>query len=107
MAEARNTVIITGSSGFIGGSVVRRLRGRFNVVGLDLKPTDDPPSDSFFPIDLSSEASVARTLEQVKARHGRRIASVIHFAACLGASAYMLEAPMAATGAATPWRTMP
>jgi len=40
VAAARETVLVTGSSGFIGRAVVMRLAERYAVVGLD---RDQPP----------------------------------------------------------------
>lgn len=78
----RDTVLITGSSGLIGRSLVERLAGQYNVVGLDLLTPDHlPEHTSFIPIDLSSDQSVANALSQVHQQHGNQIASVIHLAA--------------------------
>jgi nucleoside-diphosphate-sugar epimerase len=38
MAERRETVIVTGSSGFIGEALVARLSMSFRVIGLDRQP---------------------------------------------------------------------
>lgn len=81
MAKERDTVIVTGSSGFIGRAVAKRLAGRFNVVGLDRKHADDPNLSAFFSVDLSSEESIANALRDVRAQFGSRIASVVHLAA--------------------------
>jgi nucleoside-diphosphate-sugar epimerase len=82
MAERKDTVIVTGSSGFIGRALVARLVSTFNVVGFDLsEPKELPPSASFQEIDLTSDGSVAQALAAVRQRHGKRIASVIHLAA--------------------------
>ena len=82
MAEHRNTVIVTGSSGFVGGALVARLATSFRVVALDRRPPEQLPSTATFEeIDLSSEKSVDRVFAKIgKPRRGR-IASVIHLAA--------------------------
>ena len=81
MAGSRDVVIITGSGGFIGRSVARRLAERFDVVGFDLERSEDPALAQSLAVDLTSDESVAEGLEQAKARFGARIASVIHLAA--------------------------
>ena len=82
MAPRNETVIVTGSSGFIGRTLVDELARRYRIVGLDLvEPSELPPDASFVPIDLTTEDGVRNSLRQVRERHGRRIASVIHLAA--------------------------
>ncbi|MBA2547776.1 MAG: NAD(P)-dependent oxidoreductase, partial [Burkholderiaceae bacterium] len=50
MAAARATVLVTGSSGFIGRAVSMRLAEHYAVVGLDRDPPPHPlPAAEFFP----------------------------------------------------------
>jgi pyruvate/2-oxoglutarate dehydrogenase complex dihydrolipoamide acyltransferase (E2) component len=82
VAPRNETVIVTGSSGFIGRRLVDELARRYRIIGLDLmEPSELPPDASFVPIDLTTEDGVRNSLQQVRERHGRRIASVIHLAA--------------------------
>lgn len=82
MRDRKDTVVITGSGGFIGRALVFRLAESYNVVGFDLQePKELPPAASFERIDLTSEDSVRQPLAAVRERHGGRIASVIHLAA--------------------------
>lgn len=83
MAERRQTVLITGSSGFIGRRLAERLSRRYTVIGLDLAPPKEPvPGVHTERIDLTDEASVRAALEAVRQRTGGApIASVIHLAA--------------------------
>ncbi|MFW6076528.1 MAG: NAD-dependent epimerase/dehydratase family protein, partial [Hyphomicrobiales bacterium] len=81
MASRRDVVLLTGSGGFIGSAAARRLAPRFDVIGFDLKPSDDDNLAASFAVDLSSDDSVADALDQVRERFGDRIASVIHLAA--------------------------
>lgn len=76
----KETIIITGSSGFIGRAITKRLAQKFNVVGFDRKISKDAGAESY-EVDISSSASIARALGYVKTKHGNKIASVIHLAA--------------------------
>jgi nucleoside-diphosphate-sugar epimerase/uncharacterized membrane protein len=76
------TVVITGSSGFLGQAITRGLLGRYRVIGLDLTQPKRPLEGvETLEIDLTSDESVAGTMADVRARTGDRIASVIHLAA--------------------------
>lgn len=82
MAGHKDTVIITGSTGFIGSALVDRLASRFALVGLDKAPTRQPsPAAECVCIDLTSKEAVAAGLERIRTAYGNRIASVIHLAA--------------------------
>ncbi|MGE0577898.1 MAG: vitamin K epoxide reductase family protein [Reyranella sp.] len=79
---SRPTVLITGSSGFLGQAIGRSLVGRYQVIGLDVAPPRRAiPGIDTVVIDLTSDDSVAEALSTVRARSGGRIASVIHLAA--------------------------
>lgn len=82
MVDHQHTVVITGSSGFIGRVLIARFVTSFNVVGLDLqKPDELPESARFERLDLSSDDSVRHALARGRSDYGGRIASVIHLAA--------------------------
>lgn len=80
--SVRPIILITGSTGLIGTRVMKAFASDFEVVGLDLKRPDTtvPPTD-FVDCDLTNDESVNRALETVRAKHGDRLASVIHLAA--------------------------
>ena len=76
------TVLITGSSGFLGQAIARGLLGRYRIIGLDVKEPKKPLDGmDTLEIDLTSDESVAKVLAEVRRRAGDRIASVIHLAA--------------------------
>jgi nucleoside-diphosphate-sugar epimerase len=82
MNSQKETIIVTGSSGLIGSAVARRFAERFDVVGFDREgPPHPPPTAECVGVDVTSEESVMRGLDDVRARHGDHIASVIHLAA--------------------------
>ncbi|ETR77244.1 vitamin K epoxide reductase [Afipia sp. P52-10] len=78
----RPTVLITGSSGFLGQAIASALMPRYRVIGLDVAGPKQPmPGLETIAIDLTSDARVAEALNEVRIRVGSRIASVIHLAA--------------------------
>jgi nucleoside-diphosphate-sugar epimerase len=81
-AQQAGVVVVTGSSGYIGAAVVRRLGERHRIVGFDRPglPHPPPPAETV-DCDVTQDDSVARALETVWNRHGGRIAAVIHLAA--------------------------
>lgn len=82
MAKRKETVIVTGSTGYIGSALINSLAGRFSLIGLDRAATrQPPPAAECICIDLTSEDSIAAGLQRVRTAYGTRIASVIHLAA--------------------------
>ncbi|BCH35667.1 vitamin K epoxide reductase [Mesorhizobium sp. L-8-10] len=78
----RPTVLITGSSGFLGQAIARGLMERYQVIGLDIAGPKPPLSGlRTIAIDLTSDSNVVEALDKVRAQTGGRIASVIHLAA--------------------------
>lgn len=78
----RDLIVITGSSGLIGGATARRLALDHDIIGLD----NDPPRDKsrhfeHVHIDVTKDDSVETALKYVQSSRGRRIASFIHLAA--------------------------
>jgi nucleoside-diphosphate-sugar epimerase/uncharacterized membrane protein len=75
-------VLITGSSGFLGQAITNGLKGRYRVIGFDLPNARQAAKGSeTVPVDLTSDDSVTKAVEEVRQRGGGRIASVIHLAA--------------------------
>jgi nucleoside-diphosphate-sugar epimerase len=67
MAERKDTVIVTGSIGFIGSALINEFAGRFSLVGLDRAVTrQPPPAAECICIDLTSEEAVAAGLQRVR-----------------------------------------
>jgi nucleoside-diphosphate-sugar epimerase len=82
MNSSQENVLVTGSSGFIGRRVIERLVKNFTVIGLDRPGAPHPPPEAAcVDVDLRSTQSVQAGLQQVRQKHGERLASVIHLAA--------------------------
>ena len=81
MAE-KPIVLVTGSSGYLGGAIIHRLAARYTLVGFDRPGGKVPPECAAqVSLDLGSDDSVRQALEQVRSEFGNTIASVIHLAA--------------------------
>ncbi|MGP9814497.1 NAD-dependent epimerase/dehydratase family protein [Rhodopseudomonas sp. NSM] len=81
-SSKRPTVLITGSSGFLGQAIARGLQKRYRVIGLDLMPPKHPVEGmETVEIDLTSDESVDSAVNEATKRAGGTIASVVHLAA--------------------------
>lgn len=78
----KEVIIVTGSCGRIGSSVVRKLGDQYQIVGFELlRAIYVSPSEELVPVDLSSDESVQQAFMHIRHFYGNRIASVIHLAA--------------------------
>jgi nucleoside-diphosphate-sugar epimerase len=78
----RPVVLITGSEGLIGDALVRNLAVDHHVAGFDVaRRHKDPQELDFIDCDLTRDDSVHSALEQLRAKNGSKLASVIHLAA--------------------------
>lgn len=78
----RDLVVITGSTGFIGSALVKKLAQRYALVGFDRAASHSPPPVAeCVCIDLTSEPGVTGAFERIRIAYGSRISSVIHLAA--------------------------
>ena len=82
MNENSGVVLITGSTGYIGKAVTKRLGPQYKVIGLNRSgpPCSEGASDCL-KMDVSSDESVRKALLTLKERYGSRVVSVIHLAA--------------------------
>jgi nucleoside-diphosphate-sugar epimerase len=75
-------VLITGSSGRIGRSVIQRLGGKYPLVGFDVVPSKYKNDNvEFIQVDITSDESVKNGLHIARTKYGPKIISVIHLAA--------------------------
>ncbi|PDT39584.1 MULTISPECIES: NAD-dependent epimerase/dehydratase family protein [Sinorhizobium] len=78
----RPTVLITGSSGFLGQAIAHGLKDRYRVIGLDVAaPKGAADRLETIEIDLTSDDSIRKAVQEIGKRSGGRVASVIHLAA--------------------------
>lgn len=77
----KQTIIITGSNGFIGNAITKRLRQKYNVIGFDQVIPKESLCAKNYEVNISSSQSISKALENMKQEFGARIASVIHLAA--------------------------
>lgn len=78
----KETVIITGSSGFIGSALAKRLSKKYQIIGLDQGiPKQKIDGVDYYAINMSSPDEVDKTIEHAVEKHGTRIASVVHLVA--------------------------
>lgn len=55
----RPVVIVTGSSGYIGSAIVKRLAERYRVIGFDREAEPHPPAEAeCVCVDVTDEASI-------------------------------------------------
>jgi nucleoside-diphosphate-sugar epimerase len=83
MPDKNSTIIVTGSSGFIGRAVCTALlNDGYAVAGFDRPEGEKPPDGvTHIPCDVTSEQSVADAVNRIGREFGESIASVIHLAA--------------------------
>jgi len=81
--EHKAVVIVTGSSGFIGGALCRAfVSDGYSVVGFDRPDVLEPqPGVTNIPCDVTEEDSVAQAVSSVLRDFAEPLASVIHLAA--------------------------
>lgn len=82
MNNQKNTVIVTGSSGFIGSALAQRLSRTYQVVGLDQNiPAKKIEGVDYYALNMSSPDEVDSTLQKIVEKHGSQISSVVHLVA--------------------------
>src|SRR5438105_1168163 len=75
-------ILVTGSSGFIGAAVIRKLSDRYTMVGFDREGNPHPPPMAeCVCVDLTSSESVRAAFDRVRYAYGDHLASVVHLAA--------------------------
>lgn len=80
--EDKEVVVISGSSGLIGVSLIKRLAKKYRVIGLDhVGPPYPPLQAECVNFDITDEKAIDAAMERIRYGYGSKIASVIHLAA--------------------------
>ncbi len=75
-------IIVSGSSGFLGSTIIKKLAKDFTVIGFDRAlPPYPPPDAECICVDLTSDDSVDAAFQRVETAYGINIASIVHLAA--------------------------
>jgi len=80
--KEKEVVVISGSSGLIGFSLIKKLAKNYRVIGLDrLGPPYPPLQAECVNFDITDEKQIDAAMERIRYGYGNKIASVIHLAA--------------------------
>lgn len=80
--NSRPIVIVTGSSGYLGSAMVKKLAADYRVIGFDRDVAPHPPAEAeCICVDVTDQASVDAGFRRVRTAYGDKIASFIHLAA--------------------------
>lgn len=77
----QEVILITGSNGRVGRSVIKRFEGKYRLVGFDLvAPKQKFHNYEYVFVDLTSDDAIKRGLNYFREKYGSKIASTIHLA---------------------------
>ncbi len=80
--DRSGVIVVSGSSGLIGTSIINELSKKYLVVGLDNVGFPFPPVEAeCVCIDINSDQSIERAFARIRYAYGDRIISFIHLAA--------------------------
>lgn len=80
--ENKEIVVITGSSGLVGSSLMTRLAKNYTIIGLDQTLPSYPPMQAeCMNFDITDEKTIHAAMERIRYGYGNKIASVVHLAA--------------------------
>lgn len=78
----KQLVVVSGSSGLIGSALIKKLAGKYQVIGLDNAGYPYPPPEAeCVTIDITSDEDVQKAFADIRNKHGSQIASFVHLAA--------------------------
>ena len=78
----KKIIIVTGSCGRIGASLIRRMSHDYRIVGFELlKALYASANEELVPVDLASDESVHQAFTHIRNFYGNKIDAVIHLAA--------------------------
>ena len=78
----KNTVLITGASGFIGTALIARLINNYFIIGIDkILNKDREDTVLWYKVDISDKELLNETFSEIKAKVSGKIDYVFHLAA--------------------------
>ena len=78
----RQTVLITGASGFLGTALITRLNKKYHIIGVDKTLHKDRDSNVlWYKVDISDKELLHSTFHEIKAKVSGKIDYVFHLAA--------------------------
>lgn len=80
--SANEIVLITGSSGYIGSALTKKLSVHFKIIGLDRDiPKKKVEGVDYYALDFSSSDELHKVIKELRQKFGTKIKSVIHLVA--------------------------
>lgn len=83
-SQAKEVLVVTGSTGRIGSRLISRLSERYHIVALYF-PENPPPKNTgladYKCVDLTRDDQVEDAFREIREKYGDRIASIVHLAA--------------------------
>lgn len=81
MKNKSEVIIVTGSSGMIGSTLIHKLAEKYHVVGFDQDGYPFPPVEAeCVCVDLTNDDRMDFAFKRVRYAYGNKIASVVHLA---------------------------
>ena len=78
----KNTVLITGASGFIGTALIARFINNYFIIGIDKILNEDRENMVlWYKVDISDKEHLNNTFREIRERVCRKIDYVFHLAA--------------------------
>jgi nucleoside-diphosphate-sugar epimerase len=78
----KEIVVVSGSSGLIGSALIKKLAGKYQLIGLDREGYPYPPPEAeCITLDITSDEGVEKAFEDIRKKHGNQIAAFVHLAA--------------------------
>ena len=78
----KGVILISGSAGRIGSSLVRALGDEYHIVGFELSHAlYASANEELVPLDVSSKESVMQAFRHIQDFYGKKIVSLVHLAA--------------------------
>ncbi|HLW56497.1 MAG TPA: NAD-dependent epimerase/dehydratase family protein, partial [Bacteriovoracaceae bacterium] len=80
--SSNEIVIITGSSGYIGSALTKKLSANFKIIGLDRDiPDKRVEGVDYYALDFSSSDELYEVIKGLRQKFGASIKSVVHLVA--------------------------